>query len=51
MVDPELRVRGPAEWRMVNHPLKITIISGNTNFSAMMIGEKAIDLILNNGDN
>jgi len=45
VVDPQLRVRGVAALRVADASIMPTLIGGNTNAPAMMIGEKAVDLI------
>jgi choline dehydrogenase len=46
VVDPELRVHGVEGLRVVDASIMPTVIRGNTNAPAMMIGEKGSDLIL-----
>jgi choline dehydrogenase-like flavoprotein len=45
VLDPQLRVRGVQGLRVVDCSVMPTLIGGNTNAPAMMIGEKAVDMI------
>ena len=45
VVDPQLRVRGIAALRVADASIMPTVPGGNTNAPAIMVGEKAADLI------
>ena len=46
VLDPDLRVKGIKGLRVADASIMPQIVSGNTNAPAIMIGEKASDLVL-----
>ena len=46
VVDPQLKVRGIANLRVVDSSICPTIPSSNTNAAAIAIGEKGAEMIL-----
>ncbi len=47
VVDAQLRVNGVANLRVADASVMPNIVSGNTNAAAIMIGEKAAEMIAN----
>lgn len=46
VVDPQLRVHGIRDLRVIDASIMPRIVSGNTNAATVMIGEKGADLLL-----
>jgi len=46
VVDECLRVRGFDRLRVIDASIMPTVVSGNTNAAAVMIGEKGADMVL-----
>ncbi|RXG57913.1 Glucose dehydrogenase [FAD, quinone] [Armadillidium vulgare] len=46
IVDPELRIRGISNLRVVDASIMPKVVSGNINAPTIMIGEKGSDLII-----
>ncbi len=46
VVDERLRVRGFERLRVIDASIMPTVVSGNTNAAAVMIGEKGVDMVL-----
>ena len=51
VVDERLRVKGVSGLRIADCSIMPTLVSGNTNAPAIMVGEKASDIILETAKN
>ena len=45
-MDPELRVRGVENLRVIDASVMPAVISANTNAATIMVGEKGAELLL-----
>jgi choline dehydrogenase len=51
VVDPDLRVRGISQLRVMDSSIFPTIPSSNTNAATIALGEKGADMVLNSWRN
>jgi choline dehydrogenase len=50
VVDPQLRVYGVSGLRIADASIMPTVTTGNTNAPAVLIGEKAAEMMLSGDD-